>query len=82
VRQLGNVLERAVILHPGGRLAAADLRQAMTGAEGGGRAEVESALERAAGDKRRAAELLGVSYRTLQRKVRHYDLEGFPRYRR
>jgi DNA-binding NtrC family response regulator len=82
VRQLGNVMERALILHPGGRLAAADLRQAMIGAEGGGRAEVESALERAAGDKRRAAELLGVSYRTLQRKVRHYDLEGFPRYRR
>jgi two-component system response regulator HydG len=82
VRQLGNVLERAVILQPGGRLALSELRVAMAGGEGSERAEVEGALEQTAGDKQRAAELLGVSYRTLQRKVRQYDLEGFPRYRR
>ena len=29
----------------------------------------------------RAAEILGTSYRTLQRRVRELDLEGYPRYR-
>jgi DNA-binding NtrC family response regulator len=82
VRQLANVLERAVILHAGARLGPLELKEAMVGAEQGERAEVEAALERTAGDKRKAAELLGVSYRTLLRRVRAYDLEGFPRYRR
>jgi DNA-binding NtrC family response regulator len=82
VRQLANVLERTVILHPGERIGPAQLRGPLAGAERGERDEVAEALERAAGDKRRAAELLGVSYRTLARKVRQHDLEGFPRYRR
>jgi DNA-binding protein Fis len=33
------------------------------------------------GDKKKAAGLLGLSYRTLQRRVKEYDLEGYPRYR-
>jgi DNA-binding NtrC family response regulator len=82
VRQLGNVLERALILHPGGRLAVGELRGALAGAEAGERDVVAAALEQAAGDKHRAAELLGVSYRTLARKVRQHDLQGYPRYRR
>ncbi|HXT51891.1 MAG TPA: sigma 54-interacting transcriptional regulator, partial [Thermoanaerobaculia bacterium] len=82
VRQLANVLERAAILRPGGRLGAADVEEALSGAEQGDRRQLEEALERADGDKRRAAEELGVSYRTLLRRVRQYDLEGFPRYRR
>jgi DNA-binding NtrC family response regulator len=82
VRQLANVLERAVILHPGSRLGVAEIREALLGAEQGEKQQVEDALEQAEGDKRRAAELLGTSYRTLLRKVRQYDLEGFPRYRR
>ena len=82
VRQLGNVLERALILHPGERLGPPQLREPLAGAEGGERELVADALERAQGDKRRAAELLGVSYRTLARKVRRHDLEGYPRYRR
>jgi DNA-binding NtrC family response regulator len=82
VRQLANVLERAVILHPGERLGPLEVKEAMAGAEQGERGEVEAALERAGGDKRKAAEMLGVSYRTLLRKVRQYDLEGYPRYRR
>ena len=82
VRQLGNLLERAAILHPGGRLGVAELKQAMVGAEQGERQEIEEALESAGGDKRRAAALLGMSYRTMLRKVRQHDLEGFPHYRR
>jgi DNA-binding NtrC family response regulator len=82
VRQLANVLERALILHPGTRLATAELREALSGAEHGERDEVAAALEEAAGDKHRAAELLGISYRTLARKVRQHDLQGYPRYRR
>ena len=82
VRQLANVLERALILRPGGRLGVADVEAALSGAEQGERRQLEEALERAQGDKRRAAEVLGVSYRTLLRRVRQYDLEGFPHYRR
>ena len=82
VRQLANVIERALILHPGERLGPAQLREPLAGAERGERDALADALERADGDKRRAAELLGVSYRTLARKVRQHDLEGFPRYRR
>ena len=50
-------------------------------ASGGERDRVRQALADAEGDKRRAAELLGVSYRTLLRRVKEFDLEGFPRYR-
>jgi DNA-binding NtrC family response regulator len=82
VRQLANVLERAAILHPGERLGALELKEAMVGAEQGERQQLEEALEKSGGDKRRAAAQLGLSYRTLLRKVRLYDLEGFPRYRR
>jgi len=42
---------------------------------------VKEALVAADGDKRRAAEILGMSYRTLLRKVRELDLEGVPKYR-
>ncbi len=45
------------------------------------RQRLRDALLEADGDKRRAAEILGTSYRTLQRKVRELDLEGFPKYR-
>jgi DNA-binding NtrC family response regulator len=52
------------------------------GPDGGGEREtVRRALVAADGDKRRAAEILGISYRTLQRRVKEYDLEGVPRYR-
>ena len=51
------------------------------GEAAGEREAVRRALVAAGGDKRRAAEILGVSYRTLQRRVREHDLEGVPRYR-
>jgi DNA-binding NtrC family response regulator len=42
---------------------------------------MKEALVEADGDKRRAAEILGMSYRALLRKVKEHDLEGVPRYR-
>ena len=38
-------------------------------------------LKEADGDKHDAARILGISYRTLQRRVKQFDLEGYPRYR-
>lgn len=82
VRELANVLERAVILSEGPAIRAADVRpllRPMTGA--GERDRLKQALIEADGDKRRAADILGMSYRVLLRKVKEHDLEGVPRYR-
>jgi len=87
VRQLANLLERAVILHPGERLGTGELEAL---AHGGAaptrppddeRERLRAALLAANGDKRRAAEALGWPYRTVLRRVRELDLEGFPKYR-
>ncbi len=84
VRQLANVIERAVILHPGARVGAAEVAALLTpGAEAADNEEsrVRSALEAAGGDRKRAAAALGISYRTLLRRIRDFDLGGFPEYR-
>ena len=84
VRELANVLERAVILAEGPVLRGVDLRPLLhplaSGAPGE-RERVRQALVDTNGDKKKAADLLGMSYRTLQRKVKEHDLEGVPRYR-
>jgi DNA-binding NtrC family response regulator len=94
IRQLANVLERAVILRPGERLdsgAVAELlapgageelpaaEDAAARSEGGAR--VREALLAAGGDRHRAAAALGISYRTLLRRLREHDLAGYPEYR-
>jgi DNA-binding NtrC family response regulator len=82
VRQLANVLERAVILHPGERLGAAEIAALVESGGAAGEADrLRRALDEADGDKRRAAERLGISYRTLLRRVRDHDLAGYPKYR-
>ena len=82
VRELANVLERAVILAEGPVLRAGDLRPLLRPlAAAGERERVRAALIEAAGDKQRAAEILGIGYRALLRKVKELDLEGVPRYR-
>jgi DNA-binding NtrC family response regulator len=82
VRELANVLERAVILAEGPRLAAADLKPLLGPLEGiGERERIRRALEETGGDRRRAATLLGTSYRTLLRRIRQHDLGGYPDYR-
>ena len=82
VRELANVLERAVILAEGPRLEAADLKPLLAPLEEAGeRDRIKRALDEAAGDRERAAEILGVSRRTLLRRIRRHDLGGYPEYR-
>ena len=86
VRELANVLERAAILSDSDRLDAAALGPLLSSsaAQGEGeddRSRLRAALAESDGDKQRAAAALGISYRTLQRRVKEFDLEGFPRYR-
>ena len=82
VRELANVLERAVILTEGPAIRAADVRPLLRPlAATSERDRLKQALTEAGGDKRRAAEILGLSYRALLRKVKEHDLEGVPRYR-
>ncbi len=82
VRQLANLLERALILDDAPVLTAGGLRSILSpDAEGDEKRAVEEALRATDGDRREAAELLGMSYRTLMRRVHAYRLEGFPKYR-
>ena len=93
VRQLSNCLERALILSTGGVLRLADFEHfaaaVLTGEDSGAtapaapteRERVKAALRETGGDKEKAAGLLGISYRTLLRRVEEFDLEGYPRYR-
>ncbi len=83
VRQLANLLERALIMQSTTVLEARHLRSLLlvTGTADDEPTRLRAALRETDGDKRMAAERLGISYRTLQRKIRAHDLEGFPRYR-
>ncbi|MEM1245430.1 MAG: sigma-54 dependent transcriptional regulator [Acidobacteriota bacterium] len=86
VRQLSNVLERALILSDGDELQRSDIEAVLgTGAVGhilktSERDELCTALEESGGDRRRAASILGISTRTLQRRVKKHGLEGYPHY--
>jgi DNA-binding NtrC family response regulator len=81
VRQLSNLLERALILSDRSCLTAADLEALDSRSEiGSERQALKDALEEARGDARAAAEILGVSCRTLRRRIARHGLEGFPLY--
>ena len=81
IRQLSNVLERALILGDSPRLGAEDVAAVLQPvAVASERDELRQALEQSSGDKRAAAEALGISVRTLQRRVKKHGLEGYPRY--
>jgi Nif-specific regulatory protein len=85
VRELANVIESAVIMAENPRLSAADINLGGKGdaavAESGALklAEIEKraileALIRHRGSRTIAADELGVSTRTIQRKIKEYDL--------
>jgi DNA-binding NtrC family response regulator len=87
VRELQNAMERALIVATGDSIRPEDLPLAAgTGGaapqpSGRSLAEIEKqailqALERCGGDRRRTAEALGISRRTLQYRLKEYGLVG------
>ena len=92
VRELRNVIERMVVLSTGDKLTLRDLPAALRGgaagrggagaARPGGRLRdaerqwIEEALARRKGSRTRAAEDLGISRRTLHRKINEYGLRS------
>jgi two-component system response regulator AtoC len=85
IRELGNALERAAILSPGREIADLHLESAV-GSSGQRlalsaqtlsdleREAIERALLDVGGNRRRAAERLGIGLRTLYDKLKRYDL--------
>ncbi|MCH9648554.1 MAG: sigma-54 dependent transcriptional regulator [Deltaproteobacteria bacterium] len=82
IRELANLLERASILTEGNRLDTPHLKPLMkVRSKDLQQHQLRQALVDSNGNKRAAAQALGISYRTLLRRVRLFDLEGFPTYR-
>ena len=88
IRELDNVLERAMILGNGEWISAADLPgQQVDDAEYNAednltravelyeKSHIQRTLDKAAGDKMRAAELMGLSLSTLYRKIEKLHIE-------
>jgi DNA-binding NtrC family response regulator len=89
VRELENVVERAVVLARGERIVEADLPEG-EGSDAGDffervsqdlptfeqleRRYLELVLEKTGGKKEKAAQILGINRRTLYRKEREYGL--------
>ena len=82
VRQLANLLERAVLLTDEHTLGANHLALALGPAAAEARAEpFRAALLASGGDTKKASEILGISRRTMQRRIDEHDLGGVGRYR-
>ncbi len=85
IRELANALERAAILAETDRIEARDMVTPATSPTGGGGADTMEEIEREAiraavaavgGNRRRAAERLGIGERTLYEKLKRYELDG------
>jgi transcriptional regulator with PAS, ATPase and Fis domain len=84
VRELKNLLERAVVLADGARIEPEHLLFDAPGGNDGvelnsERERIANALEQSGGNQSRAAELLGISRRTLVNRLNEF---GFPRPRK
>ena len=86
IRELRNVIERALLLHRGAVLSAGDLPITQTKLTSGlpgarvslavlERRHIESVLGQAAWHQGQAADVLGISPKTLYRKIREYGLQ-------
>jgi len=83
IRELENVLERSMILSKGSQLTLPDLKMPEdTGSphevdlKSIEMAAIENALGKAEGNRKRAAEMLGISLRALQYKIKEYRISG------
>lgn len=83
IRELENVIERSVIISKGQQLIIPELETSKINAnmlpvEGDmkavERAAIENALKKSGGNRKRAAEMLGISLRSLQYKIKEYVL--------
>ncbi|MBA4373937.1 MAG: sigma-54-dependent Fis family transcriptional regulator [Thermodesulfovibrio sp.] len=81
IRELENVIERSIIVCKGSRLElpaletagddTAEDKEDMKSIE---RRAIEASLEKAEGNRKRAAEMLGISLRSLQYKIKDYNI--------
>jgi DNA-binding NtrC family response regulator len=85
VRELENVIERAVILRKAGLVQPADLPMELAAAPAGGpgrsleemeRLHILQLLEECGGNRSRVARILGISRRTVHRKLLQYGIGG------
>ena len=92
VRQLRHILESMMVLAEGDMLTERDLPDEIAEGSLAGvpnkdlptgmtmeeleKLAIQKALEQSGGKRTRAAESLGISVRTLQRKLRQYQMEG------
>jgi len=81
IRELENVIERSIIISKGKRLVlpALEMSGVVTADESADmrsieRRAIETALGKAEGNRRRTAELLGISLRSLQYKIKDYGI--------
>lgn len=79
IRELENVLERAIILSRDGKLSFPPFEQIPEDSGGGDmksieKRAIENALGKTAGNRRAAAEILGISLRALQYKIKEYGI--------
>ncbi len=83
VRELENVIERSIIISRGGELALqaleplsdAIIEQRLDGdIKSIERIAIENALMKTSGNRKKAAEMLGISLRTLQYKIKAYEI--------
>jgi two-component system response regulator AtoC len=85
VRQLENVIERAVILRKAGLVQPSDLPPEMDSTAAGDssrsldeleRQHILQLLDECGGNRSRVARILGISRRTVYRKLRQYGIDG------
>jgi len=76
IRELENIIERAVITAKGSMIKVEDLQLDHQGREEEEKERIKRVLEQVGGNKSLAAKILGIHRTTLWRKIREYGLEN------